>query len=473
MKKGSITVFLSLVLGVILSLVLTVVDSARYSAEKARIEMVLYMGLHSIFAEYNRELLSQYDLYFIDSSYGGRDASTVETAKHLKDYMDYNLRPEKGSLTGVGDLLALRLGSVDIETPSFATDSGGRVFKRQAVEAVRDKYGISAAEHIGEILSDYRSSNIKDENVENRRGEKDEKLRGIELEDDIKKVNRVYDKRDGVIERLILGSSLEISDKTLDLDNTVSHRVNEKGVGLVGADEDPDSLVNNLLFLEYLRWKFSDYTNNLGHDSASYELEYILSGKNTDRANLREAVTKLFLMREAADTIAIYQDRGKMRQAEGVAAAAAAIIALVTGTDLKEPLKNMILVTWGFAEAVLDVRGLMAGGKVPLIKKPHDWKIRTVAGIPFFMTKDGKGRKGLNYKDHLTVMLGAENGLNETTITKRAMDMIELNLRTTPGNDDLRLDGCIEYLEADVTVRDRSGREFSIRRDYSYMPVVQ
>ncbi len=77
MKKGSITVFLTLILGVILSLVLTVVESARYSTEIARIEMSLYMGLHSIFAEYNRELLSQYDLYFIDSSYGGKDASTL------------------------------------------------------------------------------------------------------------------------------------------------------------------------------------------------------------------------------------------------------------------------------------------------------------------------------------------------------------------------------------------------------------
>ena len=472
MKKGSITVFLSLTLGVILSLVLTVVDSARYSAEKARIEMVMYMGLHSIFAEYNRELLSQYDLYFIDSSYGGKDASTVETAEHLKDYMEYNLRPSKGRVLAPGDLLGLKLKDVDIDMPSFATDSGGRVFKRQAIEAAKDKFGMSAARHIKKLCRDYKGSHIDREKVDVRRSEVNKKLAGVDMKDKARRISKVYDRRSGNIEKLIMGARFSVSTKDLPLDETASYRVNEKGVGMVGSCEDPDSFINNMLFIQYLRWKCSDYTKDLGHDSCSYELEYILNGKNTDKANIRETVKKLFFMREAADTMAIYRDAGKKSQAKTVAAAAAAIIALVTGTDLTEPITHMILIAWGFAEAVVDVRTLLGGGKVPLVKKPGEWSIGNVAKIPFFRTMKGGGSRGLSYTDYLTIMLEAENELHETTIAKRGMDVIEMNIRTTPGNSNFRLDGCIEYLEANAVIKDSSGRNFTIRRDYSYMPVI-
>ena len=112
MKRGTITVFLSISLTIILSLIGAVIESARYSALRMRTEMIMEMGLMSVFAEYNRELLKNYDLLFIDTSYGTGKPDIAATEDHLKDYMSYNGRPGKGLLSvGLDEMMALDRGS--------------------------------------------------------------------------------------------------------------------------------------------------------------------------------------------------------------------------------------------------------------------------------------------------------------------------------------------------------------------------
>ncbi len=470
-EKGSVTVFLSLVMGIIVSLIVMTVESARYSAEKMRIEMLTRMGLESIFAEYNRELLERYDILFIDSSYGGASSSLKETGDHLKNYLSYNVRPSKGLLSlGAGDIYGLKLKEAEICNPSYATDKAGSVFKRQAIEAVKNRYGVGIAEKAIELTNKYDGSGIKEENVEKRRQKVQEELEDIDLGEDGEELREVFDKRKGTIATLIYGLK-KPSTTELKLEGLASYRRNKEGIGPVRADSDMNSFLNDRLFDQYLLWKCSSLTNDLGHDSCKYEIEYIINGKNTDTANLRETVTKLFFLREAADTIAIYKDKGKKLQAELVALPIAAVVKVFLKVDIKKPLKNMILLSWAFAEAVVDVRVLINGGRVPLIKNSGDWNIKTVLGIKFFYLNSGKlPGKGLNYNDYMTIFLAA---VNQKKKSMRAMDVIEMNLRTTPGNSDFRMDGCIEYLEARLKFKDRAGRKFEIRRDYSYMNIIE
>ncbi|MBQ9504560.1 MAG: hypothetical protein IJU93_06080 [Lachnospiraceae bacterium] len=118
MRKGAITVFLSLILTMILSLISAVIESVRVSAIRSRIEMCTDMGLYSIFAEYNRELLKNYDLYYIDTSYGSSTPSLANTKEHLKDYLKYNFEPSKGQLSlGSVDFTGLSVGNIELEMP--------------------------------------------------------------------------------------------------------------------------------------------------------------------------------------------------------------------------------------------------------------------------------------------------------------------------------------------------------------------
>ena len=468
MKPGVITVFLSIVLTCVLSLVGALIYSVRYSTARMRTEMVMNMGLQSVFAEYNRELLKQYDLYFIDTSYGGAKPSVSALKDHLRSYMDYNLHPAKGLIMwDAADMTGLSLSELDVDLLSYATDQGGRVFKRQAIHSLKDHYGISIVNELRKNLTDYKHSGIDKMDVDREREKVAKKLEGLDLNQGNYPAAKVLDQRAGIL-NLLINKELKVSDKALNLDNTASHRSNQSGIGLVRPDEDPDSMANELLFNEYLNWKLSCYTNDLGHSSASYELEYVLNGKNTDRANLRDTLQTLFIMREAADTMAVFQDEVKKNEAKGVGMALALI--LLT-PELEEPITDFILFAWGFAESVMDIRTLLKGGRVPLIKGAGDWQLRSVGDLLLFNSKSPQTKgQGLSYQDYLKLLLALEN---PTKKVKRALDVIEMNIRTTEGNSAFRMDGCAEYLEAEAKLNSSYGFSFEIRRDYGYEPVIE
>jgi len=470
MKRGTITVFLSLSLTIILSLIGAVIESARYSALRMRTEMIMEMGLMSIFAEYNRELLKDYDLLFIDTTYGSGKADISATEDHLQSYMQYNGRPAKGILSfGLDEIMALDVEKAELTQYSYASDQGGREFKRQAIHAVRDHFGLGIVEKLKRNATDYEKSGIKDFDTDKKRQAVEKEPKGVDLKVEKCPVDEVYDERPGIIEKLVSGG-ISVSDKKLDLKNTASHRDLRQGAGVIRPESNPDSLANDLLFDAYLKWKMSSYINDLSHESCSYELEYILNGKNTDQANFRDTVFKLFVIREAADTMAVFKDEGKKGQCEALAAV---ISLLLLNPEIEEPLADMLLFTWGFAESVVDMRTLLKGGRIPVIKEGKDFRIKLAAELPLFLSipvSKGDNKSGLDYGDYCLMLLATEN---KTKKVMRAMDIIEMNMRTKEGNKGFRMDGCIDYAEADVSLKAKKGYSFTIRRDYSYEEIIE
>ncbi len=465
---GSLTVYMCMMLSVICVLLMAIMESARYAVSRTRVQTVTDMGLMSVFAEYNRELLNRYDLYYIDTSYGGSHPSTYTTGEHMKAYMDENFDlPDIGGLIGLGSFTALRTGSIFIKVPSFASDQGGRVYKRQAIHALKDHYGISLIEDVKTLIEDYDSSGIADMDVDEARIEVEEELDGIDLDVEDCPVNTVFDERAGILDVIVDKKNMELSDKEPDLKGLVSYRKNDEGSGLIRASESPDSMSNELLFDEYLCWKFGSYVRP-SEGPCGYELEYILEGKGSDAANLKALCGKLLMLREAADTMAVFADEGKREQAKLVGGAAALVL---MNPELEEPIADMVLFAWGFAEAVLDVRTLLSGGRVPLVKGEDDWNIKMAGQLPFFLTKNVNTEKeGQSYMDYLRLFLFLED---KTDKAMRSMDMIELNIRQTEGNRNFRMDACVEYLQAEVCVESSSGWSFDIRREYAYEPVVE
>ena len=471
MKKGAITVFLSLILTMILSLVSAVIESVRVSAIRSRIEMCTDMGLYSIFAEYNRELLKNYDLYFIDTSYGASTPSLANTTEHLKDYLRYNFEPSRGQFSlGTVDFTGLSVGNVELEMPSYASDNAGRVFKRQAIHSVKDRFGISIINKAVNNYKTYKNSRIEETDVDAEREKIQNKLKDIEWDETSNPADEVFDKRAGIL-NLIMRTLPKASDKEIAVADCASHRSLTKGIGVVRPENDPDSMTNEFLFDEYLIWKCSSYRKDLKHTSMSYELEYILNGKNTDTANLRKTVEMLLLTRVTADTIAVMKDGEKQTEAEAVAEV---ISLLLLSPEIAEPLAKLILLAWGFAEGVIDVRTLLKGGRVPIIKSGQDFNIKSTAQLPFFMTMTGKNAEkagsGLSYADYLRIYLALEN---KNSKVMRSMDVIELNMRTTEGNSAFRMDGCIEYVQANIKAVSKFGYEYSIRRDFAYEAVIE
>ena len=119
---GYMTVYLALVMGILLSLILAVLTAVRISTIRMYIECCADMALDSALAEYHREMLDQYDLFFIDTAYQTGDPSYHRTEEHIFRYMERNLRPQEEFPTaGAKDLLGLSTEDVELLQAGVAT----------------------------------------------------------------------------------------------------------------------------------------------------------------------------------------------------------------------------------------------------------------------------------------------------------------------------------------------------------------
>lgn len=113
------------------------------------VECVTDIGMNSILAEFHRELLTQYDLFFVDTSYGTVSPSYKKTGEHLQNYMNRNFRTEQWLLPIFSqDLLALRVEDVTVLGVSVASDEDGAVLRRQAVEYIKEQVGVEYAKKV-------------------------------------------------------------------------------------------------------------------------------------------------------------------------------------------------------------------------------------------------------------------------------------------------------------------------------------
>ncbi len=470
-QKGTITVFLTLVLLVIISLLTTVITSAIEQSMRMRTEMAMDMGMQSVFGEYSRALLKEYDLYFIDSGYGNKNGGSYYTAEHLRNYIDYNLKPEKGLLfSGSRSMFGMKTKDVRIAMESLATDNNAAVYKRQAIRYAKNKYGISIIEGIKGAKDEYKSSGVEDYDVEEARRENARRLKKVEDAKDEEgnpigyddPVEKIESKRSGIMKILLPES--ELSGRKIKASELVSYRDINSGSGIIANTENLNSLTNNLLFDVYLADKFSSYVENKGHDGMAYELEYILKGNAEDSKNLKETVRDLLILREGANMLFLQTDAKRKGEVQAIAAAVCLLIAM---PELEKTVTEAILFAWSFAESCVDVRTLLNKGKVPLMKDDATWILSFHQALNFRAhLNDGKRvSSGLNYTSYLRLFLAKESSDKKVY---RSMDMIETDLRKMKGNDHFKMDNCIEFIEARCEIINRYGRNYVIDRYFGY-----
>ena len=194
-----------------------------------------------------------------------------------------------------------------------------------------------------------------------------------------------------------------------------------------------------------------------------YQIEYILAGKDTDWQNLEYVAKRLLRWREVANFLYLLTDAAKIAAAEALALS---LTAVCMCPELAEPVKYTILLAWAYVESLQDVKTLLAGGRVPIVKTASDWKtgIDSLTDVRGSLTQESGGR-GLNYKEYLQIMLFLEN---QEKRTFRAMDIMEMDIRRTAGNAGFRLDACFDTYQADMSVSSRFGYSYEMTRCYGF-----
>ncbi|MDE5717935.1 MAG: hypothetical protein K2I53_10050 [Lachnospiraceae bacterium] len=441
-----------------------------------KFECVTDIGMNSVLAEYHRELLKQYDLLFVDTSYGGSHPEIANTEAHLRNYAQKNCRPGEGSLFGGRDFLAMDMGTVEIPEYSVASDDNGVVLKRQISDYMGD-YPLGAVlDKLSSNIGLLQGAGIDTKDVDAWRRQYESQIEAIglperETEDGGTEEVPLNNPADSVnatrssgVLNLVLENPAEVSAVKVDLGDYISHRAGRMaGTGLCADAVEAGGGSNELVFQMYLFEKCGYYGAEMDKSLLKYQMEYILAGRDTDWQNLEQVTKKLLLWREAANMLYLLSDSAKVAEAQALATALTAVILMPA---LAEPVKYTILFAWAYVESLQDVKTLLGGGRVPVFKTAADWKmgIGCLKNVRGSLSEDSGGN-GLSYKEYLQIMVFLQDA---GTRTERAMDIMEMDIRQTPGNARFRLDGCFDAYQAHLEVTSRFGYSYEMTRRYGF-----
>lgn len=260
----------------------------------------------------------------------------------------------------------------------------------------------AAAEH----WSGYKRSGLK---LEYREGDTEKKG----LLEQVKKLAQ-----NSLLE-LVLPADMQVSAGVIAAGALPSRRAAGRSVQAPGP-------VERVLIHEYCGHFF---TNAVSEEKkqVQYELEYLLQGRQSDRDNLQETMTQLLLVRQGLNLIHILSDPVKRDEARGLAAGIVGVTGLA---PLVEITACFIMCVWAMGEAVVDLRTLYAGGRVPLWKNQEDWKLSLEGLLKMGKEGDSPGRteseKGCAYETYLKLLLFLTE---HQDLQMRILDMMEMNLK--------------------------------------------
>ena len=352
---GYMTVYLALTVTVIMALCLALIEGCRYRGISLETECVMDIGMDSILAEYHRELQKQYNLFAIDCSYGTESASTKLTESHLLEYMNRNFSLEDVFLEKLlyRDFFAVQAEEAQAVKAAFLTDGEGEVFRRVAVDAIEDTVGIGLLQQLTDWLQVIESRGLEQQDIAGQKQQIDAQI-------------QEYDGKETT------------EGKTVHIENPTAALEEKRNKGLLKLVTEEDNISSRRIETEsLLETRMERGEINRGNlvpgTAENYEewealnqTEYVIVGKDNDTDNLKGIVNRIFVIREAANTMYLTGSEEKRAIAEllGEALAAAMMV-----PEIGELLAATLILGWAFAESVYDVKELMLPGITDFL--PH------------------------------------------------------------------------------------------------------
>ena len=439
-EKGSITLFSMLSILLITATVFALLEGTRYQELQRFAKLQTEVAMESGFAAYNTWLWKNYHLLGVSQ-------------EQMIDEME---RSSNGKNENGTNFLRMNTQDISIDQYTLLTDGGGTVFIGCVAEYMKDNFVYEVAK---EVYSQYESieylmygnqMDITDIGSALEEIESANQARSVS-KNKVKSILEMAKKwqETGVLE-LVIEDISKLSASKIESSTNFLKRTLRTG-------KNPEQYQNGwqerVLLQQYLLSYMSAYQKEKDNRALSYELEYLLAEGESDLENLNVVAGKLLAIREAANFVYLVSSPEKVAQAESVAA-------LVGGLSLNplilEVIKIGLLTAWAFAESILDVRALLTGRRISLLKNDTTWttQLENIGEITKGFPIAKESTRGLSYEDYLGVLLLLED---ENTLAMRAMQMQEMTIRKKSSNSFFEIDTLVIQASANMT--------------YSYQPI--
>ncbi len=239
---------------------------------------------------------------------------------------------------------------------------------------------------------------------------------------------------------LVIKDAKAVSNMKEDWSDAVSKREKYAGIGMEPIQIDA---TDTLLFTEYLLDHFACYTNGEATGTLAYELEYLLCGNEKDQSNLSETVQRLLAVREAANLAYLATDASKQELAYSVALS---LVGATANPGIIYAVKCGLLAAWALAESVLDVRALLFGDKIAIIKNGAQWTsdLLHLGSVFSSFGTATNCQNGLSYQRYLGFLLMMQT----QKVSYRSMNIQEHVIRSMEGFEDF----CMDHLVVDAEI---------------------
>ena len=122
-ETAQLTVMLSLLIFILLTFAAAVLESASIQTSKNMRRMDVERAVESVFAEYQKELLEEYDIFGLDGTYQSGTYSEERVTDRMTVY---------GALSGENQVEGIR----------FLSDGNGQEFAEQVIRYVENRFGV-------------------------------------------------------------------------------------------------------------------------------------------------------------------------------------------------------------------------------------------------------------------------------------------------------------------------------------------
>lgn len=486
--RGSMTVFAALSIMLVASFLFVLLEAAHQQQLRRVAQMNTSLVVESVFSNYCSPLWEKYQILALDNGMTEEQEPFVSWEYYAADLSKESLS-QRGFMRGANHL---RMDTKGAEFVAYRmlTDEDGRAYIKTISDYMRNTIGQQAIEKLAAEYQQLSGMDISDKpddtalagadnaiaearRLEEEKAKKEEEERKKAQEAAKKaKVKKKADKKaekkaekkagteagERAIEpaenpleiiknlwhqgtlSLVLKDAKAVSNMKEDWSDAVSKREKYTGIGLEPIQTDA---TDTLLFTEYLLDHFACYTSGDAAGTLAYELEYLLCGNEKDQSNLSETVQRLLAVREAANLVYLAADASKQELAYSVALSLAGVTA---NPGIIYAVKGGLLAAWALAESVLDVRALLSGDKIAIIKNSAQWTsdLLHLGSVFSSFGTATNCQNGLSYQRYLGFLLM----MQAQKVSYRAMNIQEHVIRSKEGFEDF----CMDHLVIDAEI---------------------
>lgn len=376
--RGSITVFMALLLASILALSGAVLEIVRYSGMKNVIIEAENNAGHSLCSNYNQKLWDHYHIYGLSCNY--------PVLQDTKRYIEMGIGSE--SKTEGVDFYKGKVEQVQLVGNKRLTDCEGQDFFQQAVRYQKihfpkilmeewKEYGKrqqSEAESVANQnpieASKSAIDELKDDKWKEKKGEPVTHKDAKEYENLKNPVTEYGNLTGGLLSQLVVEDPSKISKCKMSSSCMQSFAEMEHGTS-VESEEKDSQVINQLLYVSFLAQHYSSFPVSKEDRGIQYQLEYILTGKDNDAEALESTLQRMKWLRIGVNYLYLFTSSVQSQKAM---AYAVALVGFTGIEPLIEAVKLGILYVWAYSETIKELKCLAAGKNIPILKTDQNFR---------------------------------------------------------------------------------------------------